>query len=161
MGCLDYGYRTVNTPITITFSAAHVVYTCGLLSWDPDCSRESPSGRGSNRMDLTPFAQMCLIFVLFLIQKQAPSGKKSCVRSVCVSYLLETPFQGQCMSNLGSCPLKTQGKPLARKRKRPLPPSMLAGQPETYERRLLIRLPIPTVSVATLKRPVSLGGLIH
>lgn len=95
LGCVDYGYWTVNTPITIMFSAAHVVYTCGLLSWDPDCSGESPSGRGSNRMDLTPFAQMCLIFVLFLIQKQASSGKKSCVRSVCISYLLEMPLQGQ------------------------------------------------------------------
>lgn len=28
-------------------------------------------------MALTPFAQMCLIFVLFLIQKQASSGKES------------------------------------------------------------------------------------
>lgn len=33
-------------------------------------------------MDLTPFAQMGLIFVLFLIQKEGSSGKESCVRSV-------------------------------------------------------------------------------
>lgn len=32
LGCVDYGYWAVNTPITITFSSAHVVYTCGLLA---------------------------------------------------------------------------------------------------------------------------------
>lgn len=32
LGCVDYGYWTVNTPITITFSSVHVVYTCSLLA---------------------------------------------------------------------------------------------------------------------------------
>ena len=77
LGCMDYGYWTVNTPITITVSSAHVVYTCGLLAGIWLQWGESQCERGPNRIDLTPSAQKCLIFVPLLIQKNASPGKGS------------------------------------------------------------------------------------
>lgn len=82
LGCMDYGYWTVNTPITITFSSAHVVYTCGLLAeiwlqWG-----ESQCERGPSRIDLTPSAQKCLIFVPLLIQRMPLLEKGVCLVSL-------------------------------------------------------------------------------